>query len=689
MRSSPTSARSLAATTPAWSAADVNLASTVAIGDLILVTITRPQLTAVSIAILDVWPPYPTVNLNRTTGGLTRLSLLQPYLDGEHEQILAFGARPPPPRIPPPPIAPPPPPSPPPTPALTPAASTTPPSRFSAPLTSRIAARPPAASAFPPFATYTSGAVRAVAQYYTPDCQYGGLDDDSLSGTRATFTSVCEAFSVPPPIRAVCRPFALCLTEHNLSSLFQHNRGLFKPNLWNVIHSRVYPTARTLRVREHRQSTTYCSEPAQPSDTAVSRFDHMIAHLSLLKSQLPPRYHTAAMLAEKILDTTRGEWLAVPLISGASHSNPHKLAPNAKLFLAIGPPGIRSLASLSAPLGPDAPAATAFLTTTPTAPPPFDTWTIDTTIPDDSALNEVFYVLRRFRGGADRAYSTEISPARPYRGFGPANPCRICRGTDHFAYTYSSLRPAKPAALAAALFASPTTTSFLLPGSPTPFPPPPIDILPQTDPVNCDNLWLLPVQPVSAVYSAPEADMSTAIADIDTPSDIVGDSWLRRHPQVATSPRNPATTRYALGDDVPPSIGRLSLRITTTDTSGRALSIDHPDVRILHHAAVHILLGLHSHQRLNMIVDAARNTSLFGRARRPGLCHVQRVHLTLPPPPTPPATPTFYTRSELSLAHRQFGRTSVDALLRAFPHTTFTPTDVATLRDVARSFVPC
>jgi len=70
--------RSLAATAkPAWITADVNLASTMAIGDFDLASLTRRQLTAVSIAIHDVWLPYLTVNLHRTTGSLTRLSLLQ------------------------------------------------------------------------------------------------------------------------------------------------------------------------------------------------------------------------------------------------------------------------------------------------------------------------------------------------------------------------------------------------------------------------------------------------------------------------------------------------------------------------------------------------------------------------------------------------------------------------------------
>jgi len=398
------------------------------------------------------------------------------------------------------------------------------------------------------------------------------------------------------------------------------------------------------------------------------------------------------MLADKILDTIRDEWFAAPLLSGASHSNPHELSDNAKLLLATGPPGIRSPASLSAPPAPDAPAATAFLTSPPPAPPApslSDTWTVDTTIPDDSAPNDVFYVLRRLRGGADRPYRTETSPARPYRGPGPTNPCRICRGTDHFARTCPSNRPAKPAAPTAALLASPTTTDDVLPRPPSPPPAAPTPSPTAADQIDYDNVWLLPVHPVSAVYSAPEADISTAIADIGTPGDIVGDSWLRRHPQVATSPLKPATTRYALGHDVPPSLGRLSLRLTTSDTAGRSLSLDLPDVHVLRHAAVPLLLALQTHKRLNMIFDAACNTILFGRGRRPVLCSVQRGHLTLPPPPAPPASSSYYTRSELALAHRQFGHARIDALLRAFPPTTFTPTDVATLREVARPCIPC
>ena len=80
----------------------------------------------------------------------------------------------------------------------------------------------------------------AVTQYYTPDYQYGDLDDESLPRARATFNSVCEAFSVPSSLRAVCLPFPLRLTEHNLPALAQDNRGLSEHDLWDVIHSRVY-----------------------------------------------------------------------------------------------------------------------------------------------------------------------------------------------------------------------------------------------------------------------------------------------------------------------------------------------------------------------------------------------------------------------------------------------------------------
>jgi len=127
----------------------------------------------------------------------------------------------------------------------------------------------------------------------------------------------------------------------------------------------VYSAAHTLRIREQWQSTSYRSEPVLTDDTAVSRFERMISRLSLLQSQLPPRYHTAAMLADKILNTVRGEWLAASLLAGAAYNNPPELAAQAKLLLATDPPGIRTPAALSPPAAPPVPPAAAFLASTP------------------------------------------------------------------------------------------------------------------------------------------------------------------------------------------------------------------------------------------------------------------------------------------------------------------------------------
>ena len=291
------------------------------------------------------------------------------------------------------------------------------------------------------------------------------------------------------------------------------------------------------------------------------------------------------------------------------------------------------------------------------------------------------------------ASRTQTSPARPYRGPGPAIPCRICQGTDYFAQTCPTIRPPAPSRQTPARLAQTTSTADILP-PPPPAPVPAANLAEHVPPApqdhNYDDVWHVPILPVSTVYAAPEAVISTAIADIGTPGDIVGDTWLRRHPQAATSPLRPATTSYARGHDFAPSIGRLSLRLTTTDTSGLPLTFDLPDVHILRHTAVPLLLGLQSHKLLNLIVDAAADTILFGRARRPVRCAIQRGHLTLPPSPAqPPPTSILFTRDELALAHRQFVHASVDSLLRSFPPTTFFPSIVANLPEVATSCVPC
>jgi len=258
---------------------------------------------------------------------------------------------------------------------------------------------------------------------------------------------------------------------------------------------------------------------------------------------------------------------------------------------------------------------------------------VNTTVPPNGNPNEVFYVLRRFLSGASRPYRTETSPARPYHGPGPESPCRICQSTDHFARNCPTTRPPAPSRPTPARLAETTSTANILPPGP-PAPVPAANLAEHATPAphdhNYDDAWHVPVLPISTVYAAPEADISTAIVDIGTPGDIVGDTWLRRHPQAATSPLRPATTRYTLGHDVPPSIARLSLRLTTTDTSGLRLTFDLPDVHILQHSAVPLLLGLQSHKRLSLIVDTAANTIVFGRARRPVRCAIQRGHMTLP-----------------------------------------------------------
>jgi len=102
-----------------------------------------------------------------------------------------------------------------------------------------MAARAAEAPAHPPSSTYISGTVRVVAQYYTPDRRYGGLNDESLPCARAMFTSTCAASSVPPPLRAVRRAFVLRLTEENLPALDQDNHCLPNNDVWDIFHSLV------------------------------------------------------------------------------------------------------------------------------------------------------------------------------------------------------------------------------------------------------------------------------------------------------------------------------------------------------------------------------------------------------------------------------------------------------------------
>lgn len=208
-------------------------------------------------------------------------------------------------------------------------------------------------------------------------------------------------------------------------------------------------------------------------------------------------------------------------------------------------------------------------------------------------------------------------------------------------------------------------------------------------PPRTDQAYYLPTVPVSVVYATTETTPDTAIMDTGTPGDIVGDKWLRRNPQVMIGKMAPPTTFYALGNDVPTSVGRVHLRLRTTTTTGASLTVDLPSVHILRHDAVPFLVGLGSHQRLHILVDTMR-TNLILRDRRTIIhCPVIGGHMTLPPPPAPSTTSVHYTRSELGLAHRQFGHASVGALISAFPPRTFSAADIRTLKDIAQACVPC
>jgi len=226
--------------------------------------------------------------------------------------------------------------------------------------------------------------------------------------------------------------------------------------------------------------------------------------------------------------------------------------------------------------------------------------------------------------------------------------------------------------------------------APIPTPPPAPDIPPQLAPaITYDNAYFAPALPISPIYSTTEPDVATAIADIGTPGAIVGDTWLRRHPQLLTGPIRPATTTYALGHDVPTFIGRVSMRLLTRAADGAALHLDLPNVHILRHASVPLLVGLHSHKRLRLVVDTAANIIYTGPSRTPIRCLIRRGHLVLPPLPPNAATTTYYTRTEMGLAHRQFGHASVEAILHAFSRGTFSSEDVAHLRSITDTCVPC
>lgn len=136
----------------------------------------------------------------------------------------------------------------------------------------------------------------------------------------------------------------------------------------------------------------------------------------------------------------------------------------------------------------------------------------------------------------------------------------------------------------------------------------------EDEPVHIDYL---PTVHISTICSATEGSISTAILDTGSPGDNVGETCLRRDRILATTPLRPPIKRGYLGDHVPPTIGRLGPRLHTTNTTGYPVSIDLPDVHILQHMSVPLLLGLESHSRHELIVHTAAAEVLAGPRHTP------------------------------------------------------------------------
>ena len=286
--------------------------------------------------------------------------------------------------------------------------------------------------------------------------------------------------------------------------------------------------ARALHVRELWQTTTLAAQLALPDDARTARFDRMLAHLTLLQTELPASYQTSAMLYDNLPDATRSERFAHSVLAHPSDDQ-HALISHIQLLLTAGPP--RSPPSPSA-LAPPTPAFLA------------DGAPVDLHRPRDSFLVEVedhpsdlaqaWCVLKRFRANTARPYKTDCTPSRRPPP-GPDNPCHNCGAPDHFSRTCPSPRRPSPAPFARAHVTFPHTKSHSLPSF-SPHDPPPAPATPPAHPPvpeqpvparAYDAAWLAPTTPVSAVYAVTEPDIRTAITDTGTPGDIVGDTWLR------------------------------------------------------------------------------------------------------------------------------------------------------------------
>lgn len=200
--------------------------------------------------------------------------------------------------------------------------------------------------------------------------------------------------------------------------------------------------------------------------------------------------------------------------------------------------------------------------------------------------------------------------------------------------------------------------------------------------------WFVPAVKVDAVFAVSLPHVTTPILDIGTPGDLVGGAWLQQNPQDMT-PIKASTRRYAFGHDVPPTIGTTSIRVHTTSATGNALAILLPEVTIVRHDTVPFLVGLPSQEQHHVTIYTHARTIAIGTAQTRIQCSIQDGHLVLPAgtPADRPRRPAkaYYTRSEMALAHRQFGHASVTP---SPPRSLTTPSPPPT-SPISRTFRKC
>jgi len=132
------------------------------------------------------------------------------------------------------------------------------------------------------------------------------------------------------------------------------------------------------------------------------------------------------------------------------------------------------------------------------------------------------------------------------------------------------------------------------------------------------------------------------------------------------------------------------MRHITRTSDGRPLPLDLPAVHILRRDAVPLLVGLQSHKRRRLLFDTAADVIYSCPTRALIPCGLRRGHITLPPAPCPsPSATAYYTRTEMQQAHRQFRHASVEAITRTFPPDAFSAADVAHLKAVTDTCIPC